>query len=202
MKKTPGDIIILHNCTKNHDHMLHYSWDMARDVCNWYFLFWAIFALLTPYQQEKWNFQKKWKKTPGDIIISQKRPKNHDHMLYCSWDMARDTWNYYFFILGYFLPFNPPPPLPNSPKNENFKKMKTKPGDIIILHVYQKLWLDHDWFLRYGAWRTDGQKKWHIEVGVPHLKNTKQVHKIQNDKIIHFQAILNILMKENLCWSS
>ena len=118
MKKTPGDIIILHNCTKNHDHMLHYSWDMARDVCNWYFLFWAIFALLTPYQQEKWNFQKKWKKTPGDIIISQKRPKNHDHMLYCSWDMARDTWNYYFFILGYFLPFNLPP-LPNSPKNEN-----------------------------------------------------------------------------------
>ena len=25
MKKTPGDIIILHNCTKNHDHMLYCS---------------------------------------------------------------------------------------------------------------------------------------------------------------------------------
>ena len=24
-KKTPGDIIILHNCTKNHDHMLYCS---------------------------------------------------------------------------------------------------------------------------------------------------------------------------------
>ena len=23
MKKTPGDIIILHSCTKNHDHMLY-----------------------------------------------------------------------------------------------------------------------------------------------------------------------------------
>ena len=34
MKKTPGDIIILHKCTKNHDHMLHCSWDMARDGCN------------------------------------------------------------------------------------------------------------------------------------------------------------------------
>ena len=25
MGKTPGDIIILHTCTKNHDHMLYYS---------------------------------------------------------------------------------------------------------------------------------------------------------------------------------
>ena len=24
-EKTPGDIIILHNCTKNHDHMLQCS---------------------------------------------------------------------------------------------------------------------------------------------------------------------------------
>ena len=24
-EKTPGDIIILHKCTKNHDHMLHCS---------------------------------------------------------------------------------------------------------------------------------------------------------------------------------
>ena len=54
-----------------------------------------------------------------------------------------------FSFWAIFCPLTPP--LPNSPKNENFKKMKTKPGDIIILHVYQKLWLDHDWFLRYGA---------------------------------------------------
>ena len=25
MKKTPRDIIVLHNCTKNHDHMLYHS---------------------------------------------------------------------------------------------------------------------------------------------------------------------------------
>ena len=25
MEKTPGDIIILHNCTKNHDHMIYCS---------------------------------------------------------------------------------------------------------------------------------------------------------------------------------
>ena len=42
MKEMPGDIIILHMCTKNHDHMLDCSQDMAHDGCN-YFSFWAIF---------------------------------------------------------------------------------------------------------------------------------------------------------------
>ena len=31
MKKMPGDIIILHMCTKNYDHMMYGSWDMLRD---------------------------------------------------------------------------------------------------------------------------------------------------------------------------
>ena len=30
MKKNAGDIIILHICTKNHDHMMYDSWDMVR----------------------------------------------------------------------------------------------------------------------------------------------------------------------------
>ena len=32
MKKRLGDIIILYNCTKNHDHMLHWSWDTAHEM--------------------------------------------------------------------------------------------------------------------------------------------------------------------------
>ena len=40
-----------------------------------------------------------------------------------------------FFILGYFFPFTPPP---NDLKNQNFSKMKTLPGDIIILHMCTK----------------------------------------------------------------
>ena len=35
---------------------------------------------------------KKEKKTPADIIL-HKSTKNHDHMLYCSWDMVRDSCN-------------------------------------------------------------------------------------------------------------
>ena len=31
MKKAPGEIISLHMCTKNFDHMMNGSWDMVRD---------------------------------------------------------------------------------------------------------------------------------------------------------------------------
>ena len=57
--KTPGDIIILHKCTKTHDHMLYCSWDMVRDRCNCCFLFWAIFC---PFTAWKIKISKNWKK--------------------------------------------------------------------------------------------------------------------------------------------
>ena len=31
MKKEPGDIIILHMCTKNYDQMMYGSWDVVRE---------------------------------------------------------------------------------------------------------------------------------------------------------------------------
>ena len=59
MKKTPGDIIILYKCTKNHDHMLYCSWDKMCDRCNCYFSFWAIFCPSTPLTSPKnQNFTK------------------------------------------------------------------------------------------------------------------------------------------------
>ena len=87
--KTHGDIIILHRCTKNHDDGLYCSWYMASDRCNCYFLFWAILFPLPPPppppNSPKNKNIKKMMKIPGDITIL---PKIHDHMLYCSWDMA------------------------------------------------------------------------------------------------------------------
>ena len=59
MKKTRRDIIILHKCTKNHDHMLHCSWDTTRDRCNFYFSFWAIFCPYTPLTTQKIKIYKK-----------------------------------------------------------------------------------------------------------------------------------------------
>ena len=61
MRKTHRDIIILHKCTKIHDHMLNCSWDMVRHICN-YFSFWAIFCPFTPLTAQKSKFQKNEKK--------------------------------------------------------------------------------------------------------------------------------------------
>ena len=65
--------------------------------------------------------------------------------------MACDRGIKLFFILGYFFPFYPL----NSPKTQNFKKMKKKktPRDHYFTCVYQKLLLDDKWFLRNGARR-------------------------------------------------
>ena len=60
MKKVPGDVIILHKCTKNHDHMLHCSWDTICDKCNSFFYFGLCFGPLTT---QKIKILKKWKKT-------------------------------------------------------------------------------------------------------------------------------------------
>ena len=48
--------IILHKCTKSHDHELHCSWDMARDGLI-VFYFGQIFALLTPLIAQKYFFK-------------------------------------------------------------------------------------------------------------------------------------------------
>ena len=107
-KKTPGDIIILHKCTKNRDHMLYCSWDMVRDRCNLYFSFWAIFCPFTSLTAWKMKLSKKWKKLLKIyIIILNNCTKNHDHMLYCSWDKLRDGCNCYFLFWAIFGPFTP-----------------------------------------------------------------------------------------------
>ena len=62
MKETPGDIIISHKCTKNHDHMPHCSWDMVCEGCNCCFSFWAIFCLFTLLTARKMKISKQWKK--------------------------------------------------------------------------------------------------------------------------------------------
>ena len=107
LKKIPGDIIILHKCTKNHDHRLHCSWDMARFRCNCYFSFCAIFCPFTSLTAQKMKISKKWKKPLEISSFYTSVPKNHDYMLYCSWDMAHDRCNCYFSFWAIFCPFAP-----------------------------------------------------------------------------------------------
>ena len=127
---------------------------MVRDRCNYYFSFWTIFCPFTLLTAQKITIRKKMKKRPGDIIISHKCTKNHNHMLNCSWDMMRDRCDCYFSFWAIFLPFYPP----NSPKNENLKKKKKYTLRYHnFTYVYQRLWLDDVRFLRYGVRWMDGQ---------------------------------------------
>ena len=81
-KKMPGDIIILHKCTKSHDHMLYCSWEVAHDSCNFQFSFWAIFC---PFQPKKSKLKKN--KTLGDIILHM-CTKSYGQMMLGSWDIV------------------------------------------------------------------------------------------------------------------
>ena len=118
MKKRPGDIIILHKCTKNHDHMPYCSWDMAHDRCNCYFSFWTIFCPFTTLKAQK-------------IKISQK------------WKIPLEITSFYICV----------------------------PKIMIRWQIVPEKWCVTDG-------RTDRRKKWHIEVGAPpknHNLTQKQV---------------------------
>ena len=73
---------------------------------------WLLFFILgtflpfySPNSQKSENI-KKMKKAPADIIIFHKCIKNHNCMLYCSWDMTRDGYNSCFSFWAIFGPFN------------------------------------------------------------------------------------------------
>ena len=80
MKKSPGDIIILHMCTIN-DNLKRYG---SRDK---------------PEKSKFWRTEKN--------IILHMCTENHDHVLFCSWDMACDRCNCYFSFWEIFCPFTP-----------------------------------------------------------------------------------------------
>ena len=58
MEKTPGDIIILHMCTINANHMMYGSWDIERDGHN-VLSFWTIFRPFTTPATQKIKILKK-----------------------------------------------------------------------------------------------------------------------------------------------
>ena len=106
MKIAPGDIIILHKCTINDNHMIHGSWDMMCTRQNFFVILGHFFPFYPPYSLKNEKF-KKMKKMPQYIIILHNCTKNHDHMLYCSWHMTGDRCNCYFWFWAIFCPFTP-----------------------------------------------------------------------------------------------
>ena len=124
-EKTAGDIISLHKCTINDNHIMHGFSDMEHDRHN-FFTFSTIFYPFSPLTTPKIKTFKELKKWPGDIILHI-CTINDNHMMYSSWDMEHDRGNF----LSLFFAVLPPKNL----KNQNFENMKDTPGDIIILHI-------------------------------------------------------------------
>ena len=77
-----------------------------------------------PLKAKKNKILKKLRKTNGDIITLHKWTKKHDHMLYCSLDMAGNRCHCDFSFWA--------------KKNQNLKKMKKILGHIIILYMCTK----------------------------------------------------------------
>ena len=96
MKKAAGDIIILHLCTINDNHMIYGSWYMQHDRQNFFVIFGHFLPFDLPSNLKNYNFEI-MKKIPGDIIISQLCTTNDDHMIYVSWDMELDRQNFFSF---------------------------------------------------------------------------------------------------------
>ena len=131
----------------------------------------GYFLTFHPPSSSKKKFRKMRKKTTAATTTTTCRYHHFTQMHQKSWSyailflryMVCDRCNYFSF--GLFFVFY----RPNSPKNRKLKKKQQTNKQTKTM--YQKLWLDNVQFLRYGAQRKDGRKKWRIEVGAPPKKN-------------------------------
>ena len=154
--------IILHKCTINGNYMMCGSWDMKCNRHN----FFVILGHFCPFTQNI-KILKKWKKHLMVLSFYTSVPKTMIIVYTACYTILCYTMLYCF--LSFYLP--------NSPKNQNFKKMKNMLGDIIILCMCAKNMIR--WCIFPEIWctvvewtdrRTNGQKKWYIEVGTPPKK--------------------------------
>ena len=91
---------------------------------NWQF--WVIFSPFSLIKTKQIRILKSWKKLLEISLYYACVPK-----ITIIWCMVPQIWietDWFFVILHHFLS-------PNNSQNQNFKKMKKVPGDIIILHM-------------------------------------------------------------------
>ena len=104
MKKTLGDIIILHMFTINDSHMMYGSWDMEHNRHN-SLSFWTFFVLLTPYGPRKSKFWKNESNTWRYYHFAHVYHKWHSYDVWFLRYRVRST--NFFVILDRSLPFHP-----------------------------------------------------------------------------------------------
>ena len=126
-------------------YMVPDTWSMKDNFLS----FWAIFCCFTPLTNWKITILKKFKKHLEILSFCTSAPK----IIICYtvpgiWHMTEVI---FFPFWAIFCPFTP-----NSPKNQNKKKIKKNTWWYHhFTHVYQKLWSHDVQFLRYDAWWTD-----------------------------------------------
>ena len=91
-ENAPGDVIILHKCTKNHDHMLYCSLDMAHNECNCYFSFWAIFCFHPPNSPKYQNFKKNEKTTWSHHLTYVYQKLQSDDVWFLKYGPQQTDW--------------------------------------------------------------------------------------------------------------
>ena len=142
LKKTPGDITILHICTINDNHMMYGSWDMEYNRQN-FLSFWNTFCS-EHYGLRKSKFWKNEKNTWKYYHFIQVYHKWQSYDIWF-WDMKCE-WQIFLSFWTIFCPFTPL----TTWKIKTLKNWKNTPGDIIILHKRIKN-NDHMLYLRYGT---------------------------------------------------
>ena len=138
----------------------------------------GYFLPFCPSNSPKNQSFKKIIKNPGDIIIVHMCIKNYGQMMYCSWNMAHDRCNCYFSFWAIFCPFTP-----LTAQKIKILKIWEKSLEISSFYICSpkimirwcavpEIWCVMDGrtdrqMNRGTEGQTDGQKKWHIAVGVP-----------------------------------
>ena len=114
LEKNLGDIILLHMCTINENHMMHGSWDIKAQGIE-FLAIWGHFLPFDPLTTPKIKFLKKWKTLLE--ISSFYTSVHHKWQSYDVWFLKYEACrqNLSFSL---FLPFY----CSNSPKNQNKKK--------------------------------------------------------------------------------
>ena len=98
------DIILLHICTINQDHMMYGSWDIKCKRQSFFVIMGHFLHFGFPNNKKNQNLEKR-NKAPGDIIILHLCTTKDGHMVYGSWNIKCDRQ--FFVILDQFLPFYP-----------------------------------------------------------------------------------------------
>ena len=151
MKKFAGDIIILHMCPKNHNHMMYGSWYTEWDRQDFFVILGHFLSFYHPFAPpndlKKSKFWKRKRKKCLDILsfYTYMYSINEHHMIYGFWNLRCDRQK----VLSFWVIFCPFSPL--TTQKIKILKLKKAPGDIIILHICTI----HDNHMMYVSWEME-----------------------------------------------